>query len=434
MRHAIIIFSLAMAFILGGCGGKTPEPKTAQDELSGKRGQKNGGLVTAPKREVSQEASKDFAEAAKSFQMAQKTGLNKSNCAEVAGAFGRVYESHPKVLEAKFNEGVVWEECGDLAKAEQIYNALLNKHPNYGPALNNLGEIFFSRGNVGQAITFFQRAAENKNSEGFANQAVVQRTQAMNDPNRVAEAINNVHRALAMDSYNIEAYGTMALLLYDHARTPSQLEMARLICVQATKVSDRYSPIYNTLGLVLLKMDKVTPALAEFRKAVSIDPNFLEAHMNIGAVTLSFRDYKSAEESFSKVLTLNPSKKTKVEALVGLGVAYRGQSKYKEAMQKYEEARKLEPGNVDIIYNMGILIQDYTFDASNPGIGIAGLQTAVNYLQQYASSGKNQEKIKDANKRIKNINEMIPMLKEQQKMVPQPAPQAAPKGPAKKKG
>ena len=85
----------------------------------------------------------------------------------------------------------------------------------------------------------------------------------------------------------------------------------------------------------------MTPALAEFRKAVALNHDYMEAHMNIGAITLSFRDYDSAEEAFAKVLGLKPDKKMKFDALVGLGVAYRGQRKFAEAMAKYKEAKKL---------------------------------------------------------------------------------------------
>jgi tetratricopeptide (TPR) repeat protein len=429
-----------IALLLAGCGGpQKAGPKTGGEEKQPAAGGGGGGdpviaaAPVAPAREVSADLKGDFAAAIKKYEAARKGGNLKGSCGELAAAFGRIYDAHPKVPEAKLNEGVLWEACGDAAKAEQTYNAILSKHPNYGPALNNLGVLYFTRGNVDQAHSYFKKAADVKDSSGYANLAVFQRNQALQNPSLVAEAINNIHRSLAVDSFNIEAYGTLALVLYDHAKTRSQLEMARLICVQATKVDDRYSPVYNLLGLILLRAQRVTPALAEFRKAVGINPNFLEAHMNIGAVTLSFRDYKSAEDSFAKALTLNPDKKTRGEALVGLGVALRGQRKFQEAMKKYEEARKLDPSNVDIVYNMGILLQDYTFDAAVPAKGVATLQQAAGYLQTYASSGKNGEKVKDAQKRIKNINELIPMLKEQEKMTSAaPAPAPKPEKPKKK--
>jgi hypothetical protein len=67
------------------------------------------------------------------------------------------------------------------------------------------------------------------------------------------------------------------------------------------------------------------------------------------------------------------------------------------------------------------------FDASNPAVAISTLQQAANLLQRYASGGRSAEKVKDANKRVKNINEMIPMLQEQMRMAPS-AP-AAPEPP-----
>jgi len=102
---------------------------------------------------------------------------------------------------------------------------------------------------------------------------------------------------------------------------------------------------------------------------------------------------------------------------VGLGVAYRGQRKFTEAMAKYKEALALDPGNIGIAYNQGILIQDYTFDASNPVKAIQDLQQAQNFLQRYISSGSDRSKLSDARRRVKNIRELIPMLQEQQKML-----------------
>jgi len=405
-----------MVTLLIACGPK-PEPQTGPTGGGGGAG--GAPAPAAPKRVVSKAAKADFRDAVKAYAQAMKAGgINKSNCAQLAQSFADVYQSYPKVAESKFNEGVVWEECGDMARAEQAYKVVLQRHPTFAPANNNLGEIYFDRGNIGQAQTYFQRAAQQKNSEAYANLAVIQRNSALSgDVQAVKESINNVHRALAVDSFNIEAYATLALVLYDHAKSDSQLEMARLICIQATKVDPKYYPIYNILGLILLRQSKVTPALAEFRHAVALNNNYLEAHMNIGAITLSFRDYKNAEESFRRVLTLNPTKKTRIEALVGLGVALRGQRKFQEAMQKYQEALALDPTNMDVAYNQGILVQDYNFDASNPVKAIQDLQTAANFLQKYVSGGKNQEKVQDAERRLKNINELIPMLREQQKML-----------------
>jgi tetratricopeptide (TPR) repeat protein len=419
--RALTLF-IAGAFLLAACG---PGPK-AKDPSDVSGGGGDGinddptkmAVPKKPTRKVSKEAKNDFLKAVKQYESAKKAGINRGNCGGPAGAFAALYQDHPKLAEAKFNEGVIWEECNDVKKAMQVYEAVLRNHPNFGPALNNIGQIYFTRGNVSQAVSYFKRSAQAKTSEAYSNMAVLQRNRALaGDPSQVKEAMNNVHRALAVDSANIEAYVTKAMVLYDHAQNKSQLEMARLICVQATKVDPDFAPIYNTLGLILLRQKEVTPALAKFRKAVALDNAFKEANMNIGAITLNFRDYKSAETAFEKVLAQNPDKKMKMDALVGLGVAYRGQRKFTQAMTKYKAAQGLDPTNVALAYNMGILIQDYQFDAANPAKAIQDMQRASNLLNRYLSGGRSAKKKRDVKRRLKNIRELIPMLREQQKMM-----------------
>src|SRR5262249_56964994 len=120
----------------------------------------------------------------------------------------------------------------------------------------------------------------------------------------------------------------------------SKLEMADTVITQAKGISDKYAPMWNASGLIALKKKNVTRALRDFRKAVELDPNFVEAHLNIGAITLSFRDYTSAEQSFKAVLKQEPKN---IDAVIGLGVALRGQRKIKEPEEQYHSAAKIDP-------------------------------------------------------------------------------------------
>ena len=434
-----MIKSLAISLVLAlaACGGPAKGPKTgAPPPPPGDDPTAAAPMTVKPKRQVSKRAKIGFKDAIKAYNDAMKAGgINASNCEDIAEKFGDVYADYPKVPEAKFNQGAVLEECDKAADAERVYQELIKKHPKFGPALNNLGQMYFKKGAVASALQYFESAAKAKNTEGYANMAVIKRNQALaGDGAAIQAAISNIHRSLAVDSNNIEAYGTLALVLYDHAKNDSQLELARLISAQAIKVDGEYSPIYNILGLILLRMGKVTPALAEFRKAVKLNPDYTEALMNIGAITLSFRDYDSAQQAFSKALSLDPPKKIKSDALVGLGVAFRGQRKFDEAMAKYKEALALNPKRSSVYYNMGILIQDYLFDAAKPLAAVEQLKKAASNLRKY--QGRNKTKLADVKRRMKNIDEMIPMLIEQDKMMkemqkmpqdqPAPAPQPEP--------
>jgi tetratricopeptide (TPR) repeat protein len=397
------------------CKPTTPPPKTAPQPAASTPTAE--AAPPEPERDLSQEGKTSFAEAVKELEAAQKAGLKADRCEALADRFGDIYGDYPKIIEAKFNEGAMYQRCGQRQKAEQVYKELLRKEPGYGPALNNLGQLALERGEVAVAEGFFRKAAEAKDSAGYANIALLQRERALRTGDRsvLKQALNNIHRALAVDSFNVGAYEAKATLVFDHAKSKSQLEIARLICVQAIDRFPEYAPVHNLLGLVLLRMDEVTRALRAFRQAVALDPDFIEAQMNIGAITLSFRDYKAAEASFSKVLSLDPAAQVKFEATVGLGVAYRGQRRFDEAMARYREAKQLDPSKASVDYNMGILLQDYMFDPSSAAQAVSTLEQARTLLQRFVASGSQlPDKVADARRRLKNIAEMLPLLREQQ--------------------
>lgn len=398
-----------------GCGPTQPRP---QQPVAPVRATEAAPAPVAPVRRSKAEevARAAFAAVAKDYSAAPRP-LDRARCAALAERFAAVYQQH-KLVEARFNVATLWEECGDTAKAGQLYRELLQAHPGYGPALNNLGRAALAAGRRGEAADLFGRAKTGGSSDGYVNIALLERDQALaGNEAALRSAVDNIHRALAVDSYNIQAYGVLATLVYDRARTTAEFETARLICVQAIKQRPDYAPVYNVLGLVLLRMNEVTRALRQFRQAVELDPAFTEAHMNIGAITLGFRDYKTAEQSFSKVLTLRPEAAIRFQATIGLGVAYRGQRRFDEALAQYRAAEALDAGHPAVAFDIGVLLQDYLFDAGNPGKAIEQLRQARTLLQRFAGAASvDAAKRADAQRRIKNIEELLPMMEEQQRL------------------
>ena len=274
-QRIIRLFSgAAIAFTLA-CGGSTPPPEDQREASKAPAGQQPAASGSAkaapvakapakPKRKLSGEAKVDFKAAVDAYKKAGK--VTKENCEELAEAFADVGKDHPKLVEAKFNEAVIWHNCGETAKADAGYKAALQTRPNFAPALNNLGEMAFATGNAAKALNFFQKATETQNSEGYANLALIQRNKASKgEVSMVKEAVDNIHRALAVDSYNVEAYNMLATLLYDHAKTRSQLNIARLICVQAIKSHPKFAPIRSTFSFM-------RPPKTPFWQTITVSP------------------------------------------------------------------------------------------------------------------------------------------------------------------
>ena len=171
-------------------------------------------------------------------------------------------------------------------------------------------------------------------------------------------------------------------------------------------MKDNLALVYNTMGLVELKRKKISPAISQFRKAVDMNPKLAEARMNLAALSLNNRDYKTAEENFRAVLGMQPKN---YEAVIGLGVALRGGKKIEDAEAQYNAAQKLDSANPNSYYNLGLLYQDYK------GGDKPVLQKAQEYYRQFLSkvNGNTPDTLKrDAEKRIKDIDETFVALAE----------------------
>lgn len=366
----------------------------------------------APARQVTQAEKAEFGRAVANWRKVSDNGsLSAANCAAVSNAFAEVADDNPKLVEARYDQGAVLERCGNSKGAEQAYQQALGVNPNHSLSLAGIGRLLLRQGDEGRAYEYFDRAAksDSKNNAAYLGLAQVLHERAKRgDAQAAKDARNHLRRALAVDAYNMDAYATLALLEYDLAGDePEKLDMARLVTEQARKLDDRYAPIHNTAGLIALKRNNVTSALASFKRAAELDPNLLAAHLNIGSITLNFRDYTTAAESFRHVLKFEPKN---FDALMGLGVALRGLRQPAEAEKQYLEAGKANPDDPAVLYNLGVLYQDY-LEQTN-----AQLNKAKEYLARFAARSKDKARVEDATHRIKNIDDTFRALEEAKKM------------------
>src|SRR5262249_15176411 len=150
----------------------------------------------------------------------------------------------------------------------------------------------------------------------------------------------------------------------------NRLDLADLLLNEGKKRNDRYAPLWNAMGLLQMKRNNVAKALEDFRQALALDAKLTEARMNVAQIVLSSRNYDEAETQFREVLKL---RKNDYAALVGLGVALRGQAtvlrsagqqdkfalKIDDAEKSYRGAIEIDRNRPDAYYNLGLLYKDY---------------------------------------------------------------------------
>jgi tetratricopeptide (TPR) repeat protein len=432
--------ALALSFALAACAGGQKSTETAIDEKTGEGQRETTGPKalkneTAPKppsddeMKAKQSAASDkakkaslsertnFAALVEQYETAKKgpPGIPAGDCSW-ARKFTSQFGGGPFAAQAHFNAGTILEGCGDVKGAEGEYNESLKANPGYGPALTNLGNLYYKQGNIQTAKQWFEKVvaaeASMQTAAAYNNLALITYNQAREtgDVSLYKDAVSKLRRALAIDSNSVAAYALLAQIYYVVAENDrSKLDLAALVCKQAKETDDKYAPIYNTLGLINLKKKNVTGALKEFETAISLDPKFIEAHLNIGAIGLSSRQYEKAEKSFNAVLALQPNN---FDATVGIGVAARGLKKFDEAEKWYRKAQELNSKNCTIAYNMGLLYQDYKLVEDN-----SNLRKAQELFRNFSSCGTaDKKKVEDATKRIKDIDDTFAAIEEQKKM------------------
>ncbi len=74
-------------------------------------------------------------------------------------------------------------------------------------------------------------------------------------------------------------------------------------------------------------------AVDEYQKALKLNPNFVEVHMNLGAIYVDRKDYDKATQQFKKVVELNHYN-TKAHYNLGMVYVYTGdKEKAKEELK-----------------------------------------------------------------------------------------------------
>ena len=410
--------AVALALVAAACGpsqtGKKEMSKLAANAPPPPSG---GGPI---KRDVSEDARKDFQAAVAFYREQAKTGWTKETCIASAQRFEAVASSHSKMVEARYNAGLSYQNCGMLKDAESNYHAALKIHGGHAPSLSNLGEIYFKGGNEARAKQYWEQAikADPKVVGARNNLAWLMIRQVRENKANLRsveeQILQHLRSALAVENDNVEAYVLLSLLYMEGAeKNKARLTLARLLLDEAEKRNDKFAPMYNARGLLELKRENVAQALEQFRRAVQLDPTFTEARMNVGNIVLGFRKYDEAAEQFSAVLQRQPKN---YDAMVGLGIAQRGQRELDAAEQSYKKASQLDGARAEAFYNLGVLYKDFRANQTeNQKQAQEAYRTAIRYFTQARGKpgaapslqAEAKDNITDCEKNIKQIEEFL---------------------------
>ncbi len=427
-KSLVIVLGLGLSGVAGAAPKKPPAaPKAAAPKEAKPADDAAPAAAPAGPRKPKD----DFEAAVFFFQDAEKAGWSNDKCATAADKF--LSAGKGKRAEAFFNAGASMQRCGKWGDAENYYRKALELHPNHGPTLANLGEMAWRNGKVQEAQDLFKRAADNdanrevtaarNNLAWMQYQQMRQTTVPATRQQLETDALHNLQGALAIDNDNVISYTIMALIYMEGAdKNRNRLDLADLLITEAKKRNDRSAPLWNASGLLKMKRNSVAKALEDFRQAIAIDPKLVEARMNIGQIVLSSRNYDEAETQFREILKL---RKNDYAALIGLGVALRGQAtvlraagqmdkfakKIDEAEEAYRQAMDADKNRGDAYYDLGLLYKDYRTNDPDQSKNIGQYRKARQFFQDYlARVDKADPRRDDAQGHIQDCDKYVEIL------------------------
>ena len=163
-----------------------------------------------------------------------------------------VYFGYFAVVSMKRN--IMW---GD---AETFYLDIIKYNPDTVRILNNLGNLYSEKRELGKAAEFYQRAIANPNGGIFA-QPYYNLGNIFRDTGKPEEAIKQYHKAIAVDPNFTFAYQNLAVVYVNQGKFNEAAEV-----LEKLKIIKPGEPrLYYNLSLVYLALKKNTLAIENLR-------------------------------------------------------------------------------------------------------------------------------------------------------------------------
>ncbi len=119
-------------------------------------------------------------------------------------------------------------------------------------------------------------------------------------------------------------------------------QMAYVHLQRALPLNPDNKDVLHGLGIVYLHFEKIKESEDYFLKAISIDPNFSEAHNNLGTLYMRTGQWEKAIKSFKKALS-NPLYHSPETAFYNMGMSYYRMGNFALAIDAFRDSIRRSP-------------------------------------------------------------------------------------------
>ena len=222
---------------------------------------------------------------------------------------------------------------GQLARAEEILNRIVQANPTHAHALHLLGVIAHQVGKTVLAIQLIQQAVAS-------NSTVALFHSNLGEMHRQLQAldlsIESSQRAVKLEPHSAVALSNLGVAFYD----AKNYEQSEAYHQRALAVDPRQSNSLNNMGSLYKERKNVVEAKRFYQAAMASSPGYADPLNNLGAMLVTEQQFSQAIELLNRAIILSPAF---ADAHCNLGFAHQGLDHNDIALQYFERALQLRP-------------------------------------------------------------------------------------------
>jgi superkiller protein 3 len=262
-------------------------------------------------------------------------------------------EDSPRCARALANLGSLRADCGDTARAEELYKMALQIRPGYTAPLLNLAQLRLAAGDKAGAQTYIDEASAasgamvNARNINFSRGLVaLARGDGRQAQVFFGEAL--MHRPVFHYAPAAHGYAVARLLQGDEAGAEKYFR-------QALRLQPDHYASAQDLGKLHYGRGNYGEAAGLFERAAALNPFSAEPLSYLAACRSFLGDYKGALESAAKALYLEPRR---AEPRLAAAQAYRQAGRFRAALGYARRGLALEKDSPRLLLEQGVNLRE----------------------------------------------------------------------------
>ncbi|MGH9837863.1 MAG: tetratricopeptide repeat protein [Blastocatellia bacterium] len=278
--------------------------------------------------------------------------------------YERAYILAPSEFRWAYYLGVVRAELGRQHEAAEAFKAALRQQPNQLPAQLRLAETLLADGRLDESRQFYEAVAKRDPGLAQTHYGLGRIAAAAADS---ATAVIHYRKALDLFADYGAAHYALGMALRDQGRTAEareHLALSQRLKLSRPRLEDSYilaiaetnagASKHLRRAALLESAGKIAESIEEHQRALEINPQLVQAHINLISLYGRAGQIEKAEKHYRAAVGINPDLP---DLHYNFGVLLVGQERYNEAAQAFRQCLQFNPYYAEAHHNYAVIIE-----------------------------------------------------------------------------